>query len=133
ALVDQPIAMTAHVVYEAIDPDRAATVSPAVVGEVIRGAIGFDGLLLTDDLSMQALQGPLGARAAAAFAAGCDMALHCNGRLAEAEEIAGASPLLAGAAARRADAARAALARPEPFAVEEAAATLARLFGAAAA
>jgi beta-N-acetylhexosaminidase len=131
ALADQPIAMTAHVVYEAIDPERAATVSPVVVGEVIRRAIGFDGLLLTDDLSMQALRGPLGERAAAAFAAGCDVALHCNGRLAEAEEVAAASPLLEGAALRRAAAARAALAVPEPFAPDDAETALARVFGTA--
>jgi beta-N-acetylhexosaminidase len=108
-LNDLPIAMTAHVVYSAVDPYRPATTSPAVVGEVIRRRIGFDGLLMTDDLSMQALSGSLGERAAAAFAAGCDMALHCNGKLAEMREVVAATPALAGEAARRAAAALACL------------------------
>jgi beta-N-acetylhexosaminidase len=104
-LNDLPIAMTAHVVYTAVDPDRPATISPLVIGEVIRRRIGFDGLLLTDDLSMTALAGSLGDRAVAAFAAGCDMALHCNGKLAEMREVAAAAPILTGEAARRAAAA----------------------------
>ena len=104
-LNDLPMAMTAHVVYAAIDPSLPATVSPKVVAEVIRGRIGFDGLLMSDDLSMRALSGSLGARANAAFAAGCDIALHCNGRLPEMEQVAEAAPPLAGAAERRANAA----------------------------
>jgi beta-N-acetylhexosaminidase len=104
-LADLPIAMTAHVVYAALDAERPATVSPHVVREAIRGRIGFDGLLVTDDLSMDALSGSLGARAEAAFAAGCDVALHCNGRLDEMREVVAASPALAGASARRAAAA----------------------------
>lgn len=100
-----PAAMTAHVVYSAIDPERPATVSPVMIGEIIRKRIGFDGLLLTDDLSMKALQGSLGSRTEAAFAAGCDIALHCNGRLDEMQEVVAATPQLAGEAARRADAA----------------------------
>ena len=120
ALRDLPIAMTAHVVYAAIDRTQAATISPAVVGEVIRGRIGFDGLLVTDDLSMQALSGRLGARAAAAFRAGCDLALHCNGRLSEMQEVAGASPPLAGPAERRAGAALSRLQGPSPVDVAEA-------------
>jgi beta-N-acetylhexosaminidase len=102
ALADLPIAMTAHVVYRAVDRERAATVSPTVIAEVIRRRIGFDGLLMTDDLSMQALSGSLASRAEAAFAAGCDMALHCNGKLAEMREVAAASPVLSGEAACRA-------------------------------
>jgi beta-N-acetylhexosaminidase len=113
-LADLPIGMTAHVVYAAIDPQRAATLSPIVVREIVRQRIGFDGLLLTDDLSMNALSGPLAARARAAFAAGCDIALHCNGRLAEMEEVAGASPGLEGLAQRRAEAAIARLRPPAP-------------------
>jgi beta-N-acetylhexosaminidase len=111
-LHDLPIAMTAHVVYAAIDPVHPATVSRAVVQEIIRGHIGFDGLLLTDDLSMKALSGGFRTRAEAALAAGCDIVLHCNGRLEEMTEIAPACPLLAGEAARRANAALAFLKMP---------------------
>jgi beta-N-acetylhexosaminidase len=105
ANADLPVAMTAHVVYSALDPDRPATISPDVIGKHIRGTIGFDGLLLTDDLSMQALRGSLRERAAAAFAAGADIALHCNGNLVEAESVAEVAPTLDGAAKRRAEAA----------------------------
>ncbi len=108
-LSDLPVAMTAHVVYTAVDPERPATTSPVVIAEVIRRRIGFDGLLLTDDLSMEALSGSLGERAQAAFAAGCDMALHCNGTLAEMREVAAAAPVLTGEPARRAAAALACL------------------------
>jgi len=110
ALRDLPMAMTAHVVYRAIDPDRPATTSPTVVERVIRGAIGFDGLLITDDLSMKALGGPLGGRAAAAYAAGVDVALHCNGDLAEARAVAQVAPELTGKALERARAALACVA-----------------------
>ncbi|MCB9957852.1 MAG: beta-N-acetylhexosaminidase [Rhodospirillaceae bacterium] len=89
-LADQPWGMTAHVVYSALDPHNAATVSPTVIAETIRRRIGFDGLLLSDDLSMQALAGRLDERAAAALAAGCDIALHCTGKAAEMVEVAGA-------------------------------------------
>ena len=88
--------MTAHVVYTAIDRERPATTSPKVIGEIVRGEIGFDGLLFSDDLSMKALGGPFDARARAAFAAGVDIALHCNGDLAEARPVAEAAPPLAG-------------------------------------
>ena len=91
-LHDLPIAMTAHVVYAAIDPGSPATVSRKVVQEIIRGHIGFDGLLMTDDLSMKALSGGFRARAEASLAAGCDIVLHCNGRLEEMTEIAAACP-----------------------------------------
>jgi len=100
-----PIAMTAHVVYAAIDSKLPATVSHAVVEDIIRGHIGFDGLLLTDDLSMKALSGGFRDRAEAALAAGCDIVLHCNGRLEEVTEIAAACPALSGDAARRAESA----------------------------
>jgi beta-N-acetylhexosaminidase len=120
-LADLPIGMTAHVVYAAIDAKRPATVSPTVIDEVIRGRIGFDGLLLTDDLSMSALSGSLGARTSAAIAAGCDIALHCNGKLPEMEEVAGASPPLQGAAERRVNAALSRLkTRPDNVDVAEA-------------
>jgi beta-N-acetylhexosaminidase len=96
-----PWAMTAHVVFTAIDPDEPATLSPRVVGEVIRGAIGFDGVLISDDLSMGALGGGLGERAAKASAAGCDVALHCNGERAEMEAVAEHTPPLSEAGATR--------------------------------
>ena len=103
ALKDLPMAMTAHVIYTAFDPDRPATLSPVVIGEVIRKEIGFDGLLMTDDLSMGALDGSLRDRTERSLAAGCDMALHCNGRLDEMAEVAAAAPCLEGRAAERAD------------------------------
>lgn len=120
-LADLPIAMTAHVIYEAIDPSAPATISATVVREVIRSHIGFDGLLLTDDLSMKALSGSFAERTESAFAAGCDVALHCNGDMAEMAEIAARTPMLVGAAERRA---KKALdrrkAKPEPLDVAEA-------------
>jgi beta-N-acetylhexosaminidase len=111
-LRDLPAAMTAHVVYEAIDPERPGTTSPIVIGEIIRGEIGFDGLLMTDDLSMKALSGSFAERASAAFAAGVDLALHCNGDLDEAAEVASVTPHLVGRAAERATAALARLSIP---------------------
>jgi len=83
ALSDMPIAMTAHVVYSAIDPEGPATTSATVIREIIRGHIGFDGLLVSDDLSMKALSGDLETRTSAALGAGCDAALHCNGDFEE--------------------------------------------------
>ena len=88
-LSDLPWAMTGHLLFEAIDATDCITVSARGVKEIIRTHIGFDGLLLSDDLSMQALGGSLGDRAARALAAGCDIALHCNGRMGEMVEIAG--------------------------------------------
>jgi len=115
-LADMPLAMSAHVVYTALDPERPATTSPVVIRDVIRGHIGYDGLLMTDDLSMHALSGSFRDRAEAAFAAGCDMALHCNGRMEEMAPVAEAAPELAGDALRRADAALMRLRhQPEPF------------------
>lgn len=104
-LKDLPMAMTAHVLYPALDPKNAATASRAIVQDVIRGHIGFDGLLMTDDLSMKALQGSLAERAGQSLEAGCDVVLHCNGDMAEMKEIAAVCPPLEGAAARRTDAA----------------------------
>jgi beta-N-acetylhexosaminidase len=102
-LADMRWGMTCHVVYTAVDPERPATQSPKIVGEIIRGEIGFDGVLLTDDLSMNALQGSLGERAGRALAAGCDVALHCNGKLDEMREVAAAAGPLSFAARRRLD------------------------------
>lgn len=103
ALKDAPLGMTAHIVFNAIDPERPATTSPIVIDRVIRGAIGFDGLLMSDDLSMEALSGTLAERAAASIAAGCDLALHCNGDLAEMQAVAGASRRLSTKALERAE------------------------------
>lgn len=113
ALADLPMAMTAHIVMEAIDPGNPATTSPLVMDE-IRYGIGYDGLVMSDDLSMNALSGTPGARAAAVIAAGCDLVLHCNGRLAEMEDVAAAVPLLQGAALERSERAMAARSAPIP-------------------
>ncbi len=103
ANADLPIAMTAHVVFKAIDPERPATLSPVVIEEIVRGHIGFDGLLMSDDLSMKALSGSFRDRARALFAAGVDLALHCNGDLSEAGEVAAETPVLAGRSLERAE------------------------------
>jgi len=95
ALADMPWAMTAHIVYSAIDARAPATVSASVIAEIIRGSIGFGGFLVSDDLSMQALGDDLGARTRASIAAGCDAVLHCNGKMAEMEAVAAAAPGLA--------------------------------------
>ncbi|MGX1196313.1 beta-N-acetylhexosaminidase [Parvibaculum sp. MBR-TMA-1.3b-4.2] len=102
-LSDMPIAMTAHVVYSAIDPDNPATTSAKVIREVIREDMRFFGLLMSDDLSMKALKGSLGERTRAALGAGCDMALHCNGDMAEMQAVAAEVPTLAGEAGARAE------------------------------
>ncbi|MGA0604628.1 beta-N-acetylhexosaminidase [Phenylobacterium sp. VNQ135] len=116
ALSDMPMAMTAHVIYAAVDASQSATTSEAVFEAVIRGAIGFDGLVMCDDLSMKALSGPLEDRAAQALAAGCDVVLHCNGDMAEMRAVIDGTSELSGRAAERA---RAALSRipgaPEPL------------------
>ena len=111
ALAGEPLGMTAHVVYEALDPECPATLSPRVVS-LIREEIGFEGLLMTDDLEMGALSGPVAERAAKSIAAGCDVALHCSGDLAAMEAVAGAVPELAGEALRRAGRAEAARETP---------------------
>jgi beta-N-acetylhexosaminidase len=131
ALAHHALGMTAHVVYPALDPDAPATLSPACIA-AIRGRIGFDGLLMTDDLSMCALGGPMGARARAALAAGCDVILHCNGGMAEMAAIAAEAPALAGEAAARAARAGAARRPAEPFDEAAAEARLAALAEAAA-
>ena len=115
ALRDAPVGLTAHVCYAALDPERPGTLSPKVIGEAVRGAIGFDGLLVTDDLSMGALTGSVGQRASAALAAGCDLALHCNGIRDEMEEVAAAAPKLAGRARERFDRMLAARSAPDTF------------------
>jgi len=102
-LADMPWGMTCHVVYASIDPDRPATQSPKVIAEIVRGEIGFDGILVTDDLCMKALQGSLGERTRRSLAAGCDVALHCTGDLDEMREVAAAAGPLSPAARRRLD------------------------------
>jgi len=124
-----PIAMTAHVVYESIDPQRPCTTSPKVIRDVIRGEIGFDGLLMSDDLSMKALDGPLSVRAKAALFAGCDLALHCNGDMDEMREVASEVKELEGLAAARSQRALAHLSAPSPFDSAAAEARLAELLG----
>ena len=120
ALAGLPLGMTAHVVFSAIDPVAPATTSVTMVQEVIRGFIGFRGLLMSDDISMGALSGSVAARAKAALAAGCDVVLHCNGDLKDMTELAGAVPELSGEAAARAASALAQRSAPEQFDAEAA-------------
>jgi len=110
ALNDAPMAMTAHVVYTAWDAEECASLSSRVIGNIIRGRIGFDGLLMSDDLGMHALSGDFGARAAGVLAAGCDIALHCSGEMAEMEAIAGVTGPIGEAAKARLDRAMATVA-----------------------
>lgn len=105
ALADAPMAMTAHVVYAAFDPDRCATLSPTVIGDIIRRRIGFKGLLMSDDLGMKALSGSFSDLTRASLAAGCDVVLHCSGELAEMEQVAKAAPVISDEARARLDAA----------------------------
>ncbi|MXO66496.1 beta-N-acetylhexosaminidase [Altericroceibacterium endophyticum] len=96
-----PIGMSAHVLYTALDSDRPATLSPTIITDIIRGEIGFDGLLLTDDVDMEALSGTVPERAAAALAAGCDIVLNCWAKMADMEGIAAACPSITENAAAR--------------------------------
>jgi len=127
-----PMAMTAHVVYEAIDPQRPATTSPKMIRDVIRGEIGFEGLLMSDDVSMGALVGSLSVRTKAALFAGCDVVLHCNGSLEEMKQVAEEAKPLEGAPLKRAEHALALLTRPDPFDPVSATARLAELLGTSA-
>tara|TARA_R110002072_G_scaffold36053_24_gene106215 strand:- start:3264 stop:4274 length:1011 start_codon:yes stop_codon:yes gene_type:complete len=101
ALSDLALGMTAHVIFTALDPQRPATTSAAVIQQVIRSDIGFDGLLMSDDLSMQALQGDLASRAKASLQAGCDLVLHCNGDAREMDAVMTQVGPLDAAAVRR--------------------------------
>ena len=132
ALADMPMAMTAHVVYAAVDAAAPATTSATVVREVVRGIIGFDGLLMSDDLCMRALTGTPGERAAAAFAAGCDVVLHCSGDLDEMRAVARASSSLSDEAVGRLARARAMPGPAEPLDRVAADRRLAELIGATA-
>jgi beta-N-acetylhexosaminidase len=125
-LAHLPLGMTAHVVYDVLDPDRPATLSPRMI-RLIREEIGFGGLLMTDDLSMGALPGPVGARAARARAAGCDLILHCNGDRGEVEDVLSEAGRMDDDALARGEAALALRDRVEPLDMEAAEAELADL------
>jgi beta-N-acetylhexosaminidase len=114
-LADLPMAMTAHVVFSALDPAHPATTSATIIEQVIRGVIGFQGLLMSDDVSMNALSGSIAERTRAIFAAGCDVVLHCNGDLDEMGEVAAETPELSGKALERAGRALASRRAPQPF------------------
>jgi beta-N-acetylhexosaminidase len=114
-LADLPMAMTAHVVFSALDPVHPATTSATIIEQVIRGCIGFQGLLMSDDVSMNALSGSIAERTRAIFSAGCDMVLHCNGNLEEMRDVAAETPELSGKALVRAEQAQASRKAPQPF------------------
>jgi beta-N-acetylhexosaminidase len=114
-LADLPMAMTAHVVFSALDPAHPATTSATIIKQVIRGAIGFQGLLMSDDVSMNALSGTIAERTRAIFDAGCDVALHCNGKLEEMADVARNTPELSGQALKRAQRALASRKAPQAF------------------
>jgi beta-N-acetylhexosaminidase len=114
-LADLPMAMTAHVVFSALDPAQPATTSATIIRQVIRGVIGFQGLLMSDDVSMNALAGSIAERTRSIVNAGCDMILHCNGKLDEMRDVARETPELAGEALDRAKRALASRRAPEPF------------------
>jgi beta-N-acetylhexosaminidase len=114
-LADLPMAMTAHVVFSALDPVHPATTSATIIHQVIRGVIGFQGLLMSDDVSMNALAGSIAERTRAILAAGCDMVLHCNGKLDEMREVAREAPELSGKALERARRALASRKAPQAF------------------
>jgi len=127
ALSDLPMAMTAHVVYESLDT-RPATLSPVII-EIIRRSIGFDGLLMTDDIGMDALSGSLVERAGGALEAGCDVVLHCNGTLAERQAVAAAAGEMRAVAQARAERALASRHNPDPVDISALAAQLDALTG----
>ena len=114
-LADLPMAMTAHVVFSALDPVHPATTSATIIEQVIRGVIGFQGLLMSDDVSMNALSGSIAERTRAIVTAGCDMVLHCNGNLDEMRAVARETPELSGMAQERAERALASRKAPQPL------------------
>lgn len=127
ALANLPAAMTAHVVFSAIDPNAPASTSLKVIEEVVRKEIGFDGLLMSDDLGMHALKGSMRQRAEAVILAGCDIVLHCSGILAEMQEAALGAPELTGKALERANQAYAVTKKHEQFDLHEAKKYLAQI------
>ena len=114
-LADLPMAMTAHVVFSALDPAQPATTSATIIEQVIRGVIGFQGLLMSDDVSMNALAGSIAERTRAIVTAGCDVVLHCNGDLDEMRAVARETPELSGTALQRAERALASRKAPQAF------------------
>src|SRR5882757_972677 len=128
-LADLPMAMTAHVVFSALDTAHPATTSATIIRQVIRGGIGFQGLLMSDDVSMNALAGSIAERTRAIVTAGCDMVLHCNGDLDEMREVAREAPVLSGKALDRAKRALASRKAPQPFDRAAARAELDELIG----
>src|SRR5882757_6446021 len=128
-LAELPMAMTAHVVFSALDPAHPATTSATIIEQVIRGVIGFQGLLMSDDVSMNALAGSIAERTRAIVNAGCDMVLHCNGNLDEMREVAREAPVLSGKALDRAKRALASRRAPQPFDRAAARAELDELIG----
>ncbi|MEM7446300.1 MAG: beta-N-acetylhexosaminidase [Pseudomonadota bacterium] len=120
ALIDLPWAMTAHIVFDALDPDLPATQSSVIIDRIVRGELGFEGVLVTDDLSMEALDGTIDKRAVNSLKAGCDIALHCNGKLEDMEILAGAVPPLTDAAQDRLQRAKNRVAKPDPIDATEA-------------
>lgn len=115
ALSDMPLGMTAHILIPDVDKDAPASASARIIEEIIRGDIGFDGLLICDDLGMGALSGTMQERTRAVLDAGCDVALHCSGNFDQMTAVASVAPELAGEAARRFAAAYARIAAPRPF------------------
>jgi beta-N-acetylhexosaminidase len=133
-LAGLPMAMTAHVVFSALDRAQPATTSATIIADVIRASIGFQGLLMSDDVSMNALEGTIAERTRASLNAGCDMILHCNGKPDEMAEVAANAPVLADKALARADAAlKARITSPQPFDRNNARAELDELVGSAGA
>jgi beta-N-acetylhexosaminidase len=128
-LADLPMAMTAHVVFSAYDGAHPATTSATMIERVIRDLIGFQGLLMSDDVGMNALAGPIAERTRALLAAGCDMVLHCSGQLDEMQQVARETPELSGKAAERANAALASRKTAKPFDRAAAQAKLDELIG----
>lgn len=128
ALSHLPMAMTAHVLYTAIDSERMATISPKAIS-LIRGELGFDGLLMSDDLSMKAMQGDFTQRARDVLAAGCDVVLHCNGDMAEMLEVEKGLVPLSGKALQRAEKSMAGAGKAKEFQVAEARAIVNDLLG----
>lgn len=126
-LAAAPFGMTAHVVFTALDPGLPATTSTIMITQVIRGFIGFSGALMSDDVSMGALSGPIAERVRQSLAAGCDLVLHCNGKLAEMQEVAASCPELDGAALQRTARALASRRAPEAIDLEAARAEFAQL------
>lgn len=113
ALNQELMGMSAHLVFKAVDPERPATTSKKVIQEIIRGRIGFDGLLMSDDSSMNALKGTLGERAANIISGGCDMVLHCNGVMSEMLQVVKEVPVLSGRSLERAKAVEMGFPKPD--------------------